>query len=167
MRLKITVLVMVLSVFLFILTACSSEQPAQPVVPQPQLVAQPEALPADPAVQEPITETQPSPPQPAPEAAEPTSESNVKEFTITAKQWEFDIKEIRVKKGDRVKIHVKSFDVRHGFFIPQYNVNENQIKPGQDADIEFVASREGTWAYFCSVPCGKGHKDMRGNLIVE
>ncbi len=164
---RTSLLLTILSVFLLILTACSSEQPTPSAVPQPQPMEQPEAPETAPATQEPVTETQPSPPQPVPEAAEPTPESNVREFTVTAKQWEFDVKEIRVKQGDTVKIHVKSLDVRHGFIIPQFNVNENQIKPGQDADIEFVASRKGTWAYYCSVPCGKGHGDMRGNLIVE
>ena len=165
MKLKTTLFVIIFSISLFLLTACSLEQPAPPVVPQPQPLEQPAA--PQPEVEEPIAETQPVPEQPSSPVAEQPAESNVKEFTITAKQWEFDVKEIRVKKGDRVKIHVKSLDVRHGFIIPQYNVNANQIKPGQDADIEFVASREGTWAYFCSVPCGEGHKDMRGNLVVE
>src|SRR3989338_3691533 len=161
MKLKTTLFVIIFSISLFLLTACSSEQSTPPVVPQPQPLEQPATSQPEPKIEQPAVETQPVPEQPSPPAAEQPAESNVKEFTITAKQWEFDVKEIRVKKGDRVKIHVKSLDVRHGFIIPQYNVNANQIKPGQDADIEFVASREGTWAYFCSVPCGEGHTDMR------
>ncbi|WCN37427.1 cupredoxin domain-containing protein [Aneurinibacillus uraniidurans] len=84
------------------------------------------------------------------------------EVKVMAKDFEFDKKEIRVKKGDKVKITLMSDDGGHGFEIPDYKVN---IKGNGSA--EFVADKAGTFQYDCSVMCGSGHDKMTGKLIVE
>lgn len=87
---------------------------------------------------------------------------NVENIKVEAKDFEFDKKEIRVKKGDKVKITLHSDDGGHGFAIPAYNVD---IQGNKSA--EFTADKAGTFEYHCSIVCGSGHSQMTGKLIVE
>ncbi len=102
--------------------------------------------------------------------AQPTNgamkEGAVKELTMTAKQWEFSPATLTVKQGDKVKLTIKSLDVDHGIAIPEFNVNST-LEPGKDTVVEFTTSKKGEFNFFCSVLCGKGHKDMTGKIIVE
>ena len=100
----------------------------------------------------------------------PETETNVpltgevKEFQIEAFQFGFDPAVIEVNRGDVVKITAWSRDVEHGFMISEYNINIRLTEEPQT--IEFVADRQGTFSFFCHVPCGKGHSAMRGTFIV-
>ena len=95
-----------------------------------------------------------------------TQSGEVKEFTMTAKQFTFTPDIIEVNKGDKVRLVVTSADVPHGFSIPEYGINE-RLDPGKPVTIEFTADKEGTFTAFCSVFCGSGHSGMKGKLIVR
>jgi nitrosocyanin len=90
----------------------------------------------------------------------------VKEFNMTVKQFSFDPDTITVNTGDKVKINIRSLDVMHGFAIDEFGVNE-QLPPLQTVTVEFVADKTGTFRFYCSVPCGPGHREMSGQLIVN
>lgn len=94
------------------------------------------------------------------------SENKVREFTMTAKQWEFIPSNIVVSKGDIVKLHIESIDVEHGIALPDFGINED-LPVGEIVDIEFLADKAGTFVFRCSVFCGSGHTDMTGQLVVE
>ena len=97
-------------------------------------------------------------------ATEPIRE--VKEFEMTARQWEFIPSTITVNKGDLVKLNIKSLDVTHGMALPDFGVNA-VLNRGQETNIEFVADKEGVYSFFCSVQCGIGHGNMRGRIVVN
>lgn len=103
---------------------------------------------------------------PSPETVKEGKTSPVKNISMTAKKWEFDPSEIRVKMGERVRLTIKSIDVKHGFAIPEFDVKQD-LEPQKDTIVEFVASKKGEFTFFCSVFCGEGHQDMKGKLIVE
>lgn len=86
----------------------------------------------------------------------------VKEITITGTNFEWDQKEIKVKKGDTVKLTLVNQEGLHGIEIPDLKVNLDKA-----GTTEFVASKTGTFDYKCSIMCGAGHADMVGKLIVE
>ncbi len=92
----------------------------------------------------------------------PATTGNVVDIKVMAKDFEFDKKEIHVKKGDKVKITLQSDDGGHGLAIPAFNVN---IQGNKSA--EFTADKTGTYEYHCSVECGSGHSQMTGKLVVE
>ena len=92
--------------------------------------------------------------------------SEVKEFKITAKQFQFEPATIEVNKGDKVMLIVTSIDVPHGISIPEYGINE-RLDPGKSVTIEFTADKEGTFTAFCSVFCGSGHSNMKGKIVVR
>lgn len=91
-----------------------------------------------------------------------SASGDVKEITVNAKSFEFSPNEIKVKKGEKVKLTLKNTDGAHGLEIPDYNVNLQK-----DGSVEFTADKAGTFDFDCSVMCGAGHSDMKGKLIVE
>lgn len=95
-----------------------------------------------------------------------TRSNKIKDFIMTAKNWEFNPVEIKVNQGDTVKLTIKSTDVDHGFALPDFNVKVD-LKPNQEQTVEFVADKKGEFSFFCNVFCGEGHRNMKGKLIVE
>ncbi len=94
------------------------------------------------------------------------SGEKTKEFDITAKNWEFIPNTITVNKGDTVKLKITSIQGTHGFMLSEFGINERLVQ-GNTVDVEFVADKVGTFTFACSVPCGRGHGGMRGQLVVE
>jgi cytochrome c oxidase subunit II len=135
---------------LLLIVGCSSVAP--PVKTPPV---------ATPPVSTPPVATPPVSPPP-----DSGSAGQIVEITMTAKQFEFSPSTITVNKGDTVKITLTTLDVAHGFGIPEFNVNE-RVEPGTPIIIQFVADKSGTFEYRCTVPCGGGHMQMTGQLIVR
>lgn len=101
-----------------------------------------------------------------PSTTETTAMEGVKEFTVTGSNFSFDPKEIKVKKGDTVKVTFKNADGMHDFIIDEFNVKTKQIKGGEEETVEFVADQAGTFEYYCSV--GQHRQNgMVGKLIVQ
>ena len=96
----------------------------------------------------------------------PRDEMTTKTIDLTAKQWEFSPNPIKVKKGTKVILNIKSIDVNHGFSLPEFNVSID-LKPGKTEKAEFLASKSGRFPFKCSVFCGAGHQTMTGALIIE
>ncbi len=97
---------------------------------------------------------------------EEPGEKSVKSFDMMAKKWEFVPSTIIVNKGDTVKLSIASADVTHGFALREFGVSANLVA-GKIVEIEFIASKKGTFDFFCSVFCGSGHGSMKGTLVVE
>ncbi len=95
----------------------------------------------------------------------PSSEIPVVVINVTAKQWEFVPNVITVKKGDNVRLMITSLDVKHGFMLPDFNINK-QIEPGETIIVEFMANKTGEFGFRCSVMCGQGHMEQTGKLII-
>jgi cytochrome c oxidase subunit 2 len=91
-----------------------------------------------------------------------TQAGGVKEIKLTAKNYEFDQKEIHVKKGEKIKLTLVNGEGSHGIAIKDLNVD---VKGG--SSVEFTADKVGTFEFVCSVMCGTGHATMKGKLIVE
>lgn len=96
--------------------------------------------------------------------------SKVKEFTVIAKQWEFEPSIIEVNQGDTVIIRLRSADVSHGLFIEGYDIGAAIItKEGwpREKVIKFVADKPGVFTFRCNVTCGPYHPFMTGKLVVK
>jgi cytochrome c oxidase subunit 2 len=99
------------------------------------------------------------------EKVEVKTQSTVREFTMTAQNWSFSPSTITVNQGDTVIIHI-SAEGNHGFKLAAFGINET-ISDGGSTTIKFVADQKGTFTFSCSVPCGSGHANMSGTLIVS
>ncbi len=93
-------------------------------------------------------------------------EGTVKEFTVIAKPFLFNQKELRVKKGDTVRIVLDNQEGMHDWVIDEFNARTKQIKAGETDTVEFVADKTGTFEFYCSVGNHRA-MGMVGNLIVE
>ncbi|MFQ5696188.1 MAG: cupredoxin domain-containing protein [Terriglobia bacterium] len=102
----------------------------------------------------------------APAMQETETAAPVREIHMTAKKYEFNPKEIRVKQGERVRLVLTALDRKHGFKIKEFGIKRT-IKKGEETVVEFVAERAGTFQFKCAVWCGWRHGRMRGKLIVE
>ena len=149
--------IFLLLITLFILVGCTAQQPIQAentLADQEVVMEQPVPTEATPT-EEMIVET----------SEGETPKSAIKEFTVEAYRFEFEPSTIEVNEGDTVRITIKSRDVEHGISIPEFKVNKEFGK--DPVIVEFVADKKGTYTMFCSEYCGKGHKEMKGTLIVK
>jgi len=93
-------------------------------------------------------------------------EAAVKTFNVTGQNFAFSLKEIRVAKGDKVKINFESVGGFHDLVIDGYGQATTKVSDGQKASIEFTADKPGTFEYYCSVGSHR-QMGMVGKFIVE
>lgn len=95
--------------------------------------------------------------------------ANVQEFTMTSyyddKGAWFSLKEMRVKKGDIVRVKVTNTKGVHDFTLDEFGIKKD-TPLNQEVTIEFVADKTGTFEYYCSMP-GHRARGQWGKLIVE
>ncbi len=108
---------------------------------------------------------------PTPEAtATPSPEAEVeevKEITVTAKEYRFTPASLTVKAGEKVKLTFQnSGKMQHDWVLEDMDINTNLVSPGGEETVEFTINEPGEYVYYCSVP---GHRalGMVGKLIVE
>ncbi len=91
---------------------------------------------------------------------------NVREFTVSGGNYFFSPNNLTVKKGDTVKIIFKNTNGFHDFRIDELEVATSRIRSGTEETITFVASKSGSFEYYCSVG---GHRTlgMKGILTVQ
>jgi len=92
--------------------------------------------------------------------------SEMKEFSLIAKKWEFEPSVITVNEGDMVKLKITSIDVDHGIAIPDFDINVD-LNVNEEVEVIFEADKVGTFSFTCSIYCGSGHIDMTGTLIIK
>ena len=91
---------------------------------------------------------------------------NTKAFTVTGSNFSFDVKEMKVKKGDTVKVTFKNEEGFHDWKFDEFKAATKQIGEGKEDTVTFVADKVGTFEYYCSV--GQHRKNgMVGKFIVE
>lgn len=97
-------------------------------------------------------------------AAATTGEARVIEVSMS--NWAFAPKTISVKKGENVVLRVKGVEGIHSFAVPGLNINV-AANPGESKDITIPTDTAGTFDFRCFIPCGSGHKDMVGQLVIS
>lgn len=115
-----------------------------------------------------VPETQEKEVMSAASEATATSEATVapRVIAVTAQSWNFTPNAISVKKGENIVLRVTGKTGVHGLAIPGLGINV-PIPLGQTVDVQIPTNNAGTFDFLCSVPCGKGHRDMRGTIVVE
>jgi cytochrome c oxidase subunit II len=74
--------------------------------------------------------------------------------------------ELHIPVGKRVKLQMKAVDVLHAFWLPQFRLKQD-VMPGLDSELQFVATKTGTFPVYCAELCGSYHGSMRTQTIVE
>jgi cytochrome c oxidase subunit 2 len=94
---------------------------------------------------------------------------------VLAQQFEFtfsypDAKNVTspvlmLPKGRSVELYMRSYDVIHSVFVPQFSVKED-IVPGLVTQLHVTPTRLGTFPLECTELCGLGHSLMRSQAVV-
>jgi plastocyanin len=93
------------------------------------------------------------------------STGSVKTFTVEGSNFKFSPTTLNVKKGDTVKIIFKNTAGFHDLVLPEFNVKTKQGNGPFTEEVTFVASKTGSFEYYCSVG---NHRQMgmKGTLVV-
>jgi len=92
--------------------------------------------------------------------------ANVKTFTVNGNNFSFAPSTMTVNKGDTVKIIFKNTGGTHDLVIDEFNAATPKISGGQEATIQFVADKSGTFEYYCSIGSHR-QMGMKGTLTVK
>lgn len=105
-------------------------------------------------------------PKVSPTATASPAAGTVKTFNVTGKAFSFTPSEIKVKKGDTVKIVFTNQQGSHDWVVDEFSARTKVLSSGQTETIQFVANKTGTFEYYCSVGTHR-QLGMKGKLIVE
>lgn len=86
---------------------------------------------------------------------------------VTAKEFAFEPKEVKVKAGQPVKLVLENKGViEHDIVVEKLGLKTSTIQPGKTAELTFTPKAKGRYPIACSVP---GHKEagMTATLVVE
>src|SRR3954468_21134636 len=94
---------------------------------------------------------------------------------VVAQQFEFtfsypDAKNVkspvlRLPEGRSVELYMRSLDVIHSVFVPQFSQKED-IVPGLVTQLHITPDRVGAFPLECTELCGLGHSLMRSQAVV-
>src|SRR3546814_194405 len=74
--------------------------------------------------------------------------------------------ELHMAVGQPVKMVLRSKDVLHDFYVPQFRAKMDLV-PGIVTYFWMTPTKEGTYDILCAELCGVGHHNMRGTVVVE
>lgn len=77
-----------------------------------------------------------------------------------------DNNEVHLPLGKPVKVLMRSHDVLHDFYVPQFRARMNTV-PGMVTTFWFTPTKVGRYEVLCAQLCGMGHSNMRGAVVVE
>ncbi|MCY1352738.1 cytochrome c oxidase subunit II [compost metagenome] len=74
--------------------------------------------------------------------------------------------EVHLPLNKPVKVLLRSKDVLHDFYVPQFRARMNMV-PGMVTSFWFTPTQTGRFEVLCAQLCGVGHYNMRGIVVVE
>jgi len=74
--------------------------------------------------------------------------------------------EIHLPLGKPVKVVLRSIDVVHDFYVPEFRAKMDMV-PGMVTYFWLTPSKTGTYDILCAGLCGVGHPMMRGTVIID
>ena|GEM_PF-3421585 len=94
------------------------------------------------------------------------AEAPTKTIKMTVENFKWVPKQIRVAKGSKVVLQIRSYDATHRFDLKKPYDLKVVLPQGTTTTVEFVASHVGTFKWKCGRPCGNGCPKMTGKLTV-
>lgn len=102
---------------------------------------------------------------------------NAVEYKVVAKQWAWEFTEpdgcqtygeLHVEADKPVKLLMRSEDVIHSFFVPDFRIKQD-VLPGRYTGLWFQAPKANAQGHqlYCTEYCGTSHSDMLGRVFVH
>jgi plastocyanin len=95
-----------------------------------------------------------------------TQTSSMQTITVKGNDFKYDVKEIKAKKGEQLKVVFMNTAGFHDFVIDELNVNSGKIAAGKSAELSIPTDKPGTYEFYCSVGNHRA-QGMKGTLIIE
>lgn len=94
------------------------------------------------------------------------------EIIVNARMWSWSFEypngvqasELYVPTGKAVSLKLRSADVIHSFFVPDFRLKEDCM-PGRENHAWFQTTRDGTFNLFCAEYCGDQHSKMLSTVV--
>ncbi len=93
------------------------------------------------------------------------AEPEARVIPITAQRFQFTPREITLKRGETVRLELRSEDVHHGFFVRPLGIDED-IVPGRTTEVVLTPKTVGRYTTICDHFCGSGHGNMKMTIVV-
>jgi len=97
-------------------------------------------------------------------SAAPSTKTRV--INMTVQSFSFTPNSVVVKQGEKVVIHLTGTSGAHSFSSRELGIDV-PISEGETKDIEIPTGTKGTFSFRCGIPCGSGHMNMKGTIVVE
>lgn len=98
-------------------------------------------------------------------SVEAMDSSGTRIIVVKTDNWSFTPNVITARKGEKVKVRLTGINGTHGFAAPDLGIN-TQVAAGKTVDVELPTDAAGSFKFFCSIPCGEGHREMTGTIEV-
>jgi cytochrome c oxidase subunit 2 len=92
--------------------------------------------------------------------------SGMRTVHMDANNWAFTPSTITIKKGEKVTLELTGVSGDHGISIPDLGINQ-KFSAGETVSVSIPTDKTGIFNFRCNVPCGQGHRDMTGTIIIE
>lgn len=93
-------------------------------------------------------------------------QASVRTISVSVDNWSFSPATITVKKGEKITVKLTDVAGTHSFAVPGLGINQ-ALTPGQATSVSIPTDKPGTYEFRCMIPCGEGHKEMRGTLVIQ
>ncbi|MCL6435830.1 MAG: cytochrome c oxidase subunit II [Leptolyngbyaceae cyanobacterium HOT.MB2.61] len=74
--------------------------------------------------------------------------------------------ELHIPVGKDIQLNITAQDVIHSFWVPQFRLKQDAL-PGEKSQLNFVATKTGTYPVICAELCGSYHGSMRTQVIIH
>ncbi len=98
--------------------------------------------------------------------ASPAPEADVRVVDVEVQNFAFIPNAISLRQGEKVTLKVTSTTGDHSFMAADLGVNV-KVSEGQTVYVDIPTEEAGTFSFRCAVPCGSGHMDMTGTIVIE
>jgi cytochrome c oxidase subunit II len=94
------------------------------------------------------------------------------EIIVNARMWSWSFEypngvqspELYVPTGKPISLKLRSADVIHSFFVPEFRLKEDCM-PGRENHAWFATTRDGDFTIFCAEYCGDLHSQMLSKVV--
>ena len=92
--------------------------------------------------------------------------SGMRTVHMDASSWAFTPNSITLKRGEKVTLELTGVSGDHGIGIPDLGINQ-KFSAGETVSVAIPTDKTGSFNFRCNVPCGQGHRDMTGTIVIE
>lgn len=88
------------------------------------------------------------------------------EIAIDMDNWSFSVDNVKLNSGKNYRLTFITKEGHHGVIIPDMKYDSGKLKVGESMSFDFKNVSDGKYVFYCNIPCGLGHRKMKGLIEV-